>query len=158
MTSDLRQLRGHAGALRRGADRLTLLRLRLSNAIVDVTRSEDRGARRIGDRIHEHWTAQEYTELGRIAAGLRASARRLDEVATARERTAGRRLGGYSGAGFLGRGDDAHRHVVEVAEFVGTAQGASIGGYPLVPLAEDGFLAHPSHTLGIDTPDYAEED
>ena len=157
MTSDPRQLRGQAGALRHGADRLTLLRLRLANTIVDVTRSEDSATRRLGDRIHERWTDQEYSELGRIATGLRVSAKVLDDVATARERTSGRRLGGYSGAGFLGRGDDAHRHVVEVAEFMGTTHGASIGGFPLVPQAEESFLAHPSHTLGIETPAYDED-
>ena len=157
MTSDPRQLREHAVALRHGADRLTLLRLRLANTIVDVTRSEDAATRRLGERVRECWTDQQYTELGRIASGLRTSASRLDEVATAGERSSGRRLGGYQGAGFLGRGDDAHRHVGEVAEFVGTASGASIGGFPLVPSAGEGLLAHPSHTLGIDTPTYDED-
>lgn len=157
MTSDPRQLRAHAAALRHGADRLTLLRLRLANTIVDVTRSEDPATRRLGEQIRECWTDQQYTELGRLAAGLRTSAKRLDEVAVADERTSGRRLGGYQGAGFLGRGDDAHRHVGEVAEFVGTTRGASIGGFPLVPSVEEGLLAHPSHTLGIDTPAYDED-
>lgn len=157
MTSDPRQLREHAAALRHGADRLTLLRLRLANTIVDVTRSEDSATRRLGEQVRECWTAQQYLELGRIAAGLRSSARRLDGIAIAGERTSGRRLGGYEGAGFLGRGDDAHRHVGEVAEFVGTARGASIGGFPFGPTADEGLLAHPSHTLGIDTPAYDED-
>ncbi|APX34338.1 hypothetical protein BH708_18315 [Brachybacterium sp. P6-10-X1] len=157
MTADPRQLREHAAVLRHGADRLTLLRLRLANTIVDVTRSGDATTRRIGEEVRERWTDQPYLELGRIAAGLRASARRLDRIATVGERTSGRRLGGYEGAGFLGRGDDAHRHVGEVAEFVGTARGASIGGFPLVPAADEGLLAHPSHTLGVATPAYDED-
>lgn len=158
MTSDPRQLRGQAGALRRGADRLTLLRLRLAKAIVETTRSEDPAVRRIGVAVHEQWSRGEYAELGRLAVVLRAGARLLDVVAVEGERTSGRRLGGYSGAGFLGRGDDAHRHVRDVAGFVGTAHGASIGGFPLVPGLAGAALAHPSHTLGIDTPDYDEED
>lgn len=158
MTADPRALRGHADALRRAADRLTLLRLRLANTVVDLSGTEDAATRALGERIHEHWTLEEYPELGRIASGLRSSARRLDAAAVAAERSSGRRLGGYSGAGFLGRGGDAHRHVADVAAFVGTAQGASIGGFPLLPGAEDDSLAHPSHTLGIDTPDYDEGD
>src|SRR5699024_1076372 len=110
--------------------------------------------RALGERVHERWTLEEYPELGRIATGLRSSARRLDAAAVAAERSTGRRLGGYAGAGFLGRGDEAHRHVADVAAFVGTAQGASIGGFPLLPGDEEGFLTHPSHTLGIATPDY----
>ncbi|ASK66500.1 hypothetical protein CFK39_12525 [Brachybacterium avium] len=158
MTADARSLRRQADSLRRAADRLTILRLRLANTIVDLTRAEDRGTRMLGEEIHEHWMQEHYPELGRIAGGLRASARRLDATAVAAERSTGRRLGGYAGAGFLGRGDDAHRHVADVAAFVGTEQGASIGGFPLLPGAEDGFLAHPSHTLGIDTPEYDEGD
>lgn len=157
MTSDPRQLREHATVLRRGADRLTLLRLRLANTIADVTRSEGAATRRIGEQVRQRWTDQQYLELGRIAAGLRAGARQLDGIATTGERTSGRRLGGYEGAGFLGRGDDAHRHVGEVAEFVGTARGASIGGFPLRPAADEGLLTHPSHALGIDTPAYDED-
>src|SRR5699024_5214144 len=114
MTSDPRQLREHATALRHGADRLTLLRLRLSNTIADVTRAEHTAARRLGEQVRARWTDQEHLELGRVAAGLRAGAKRLDGIATAVERTSGRRLGGYEGAGFLGRGDDAHRHVGDV--------------------------------------------
>ena len=158
MTADPRAMRGHAEALRRAADRLTILRLRLANTVADLSGAEDGAARSLGERLHERWTLQEYPELGRIATGLRTSARRLDAAALAAERSSARRLGGYSGAGFLGRGDEAHRHVADVAAFVGTAQGASIGGFPLLPGAEDGFLAHPSHTLGIDTPDYDEGD
>lgn len=156
MTADLRELRGHAAALRRAADRLTLLRLRLANSLVDVTHSEDPQTRQLGEKIHERWTLDQYPELGRVASGMRASAKQLDAAAVAAERSSGRRLGGYSGAGFLGKGDDAHRHVLDVAAFVGTEHGASIGGFPLLPGPEDGLLAHPSHTLGIDTPDYDE--
>lgn len=158
MTSDPRELRGQAAALRRAADRLTILRLRLANTIVDVSRAEDDATRRLGERIHERWTLEEYPELGRIAGGLRTSATLLDEVAVSSERRSGRRLGGYAGAGFLGTGDEAHRHVGDVADFVGTQHGASIGGFPLRPTAADGFLAHPSHTLGSETPDYDEAD
>lgn len=158
MTADPRSMRGQAEALRRAADRLTLLRLRLANSLVDLSGAEDDGTRQLGEELREHWTLQEYPELGRIASGLRASARRLEAAAVAAERSAGRRLGGYAGAGFLGRGDEAHLHVADVADFVGTEQGASIGGFPLLPGAEEGFLAHPSHTLGIDTPDYDEGD
>lgn len=158
MTADPRSMRGQSEALRRAADRLTILRLRLANAIVDLSGAEDDGIRLLGEEIHEHWTVQEYPELGRIASGLRASARRLDAIAVAAERSTGRRLGGYGGAGFLGRGDEAHLHVADVAAFVGTEQGASIGGFPLLPGSEDGFLTHPSHTLGIATPDYDEID
>ncbi|GAA4530298.1 hypothetical protein GCM10023160_30980 [Brachybacterium paraconglomeratum] len=156
MTADPQGLRGHADALRRAADRLTILRLRLANSLVDVTLSEDQESREIGERVHERWTLEQYPELGRVASGMRASAKQLDGAALASERSSGRRLGGYSGAGFLGRGDDAHRHVQDVAAFVGTEHGASIGGFPLLPGVGGGLPAHPSHTLGIDTPDYDE--
>jgi hypothetical protein len=66
-------------------------------------------------------------------------------------------MGGYTGAGFLGRGEEASRHVHEVASFVGTEHGASIGGYPLQPSAQEGLLAHPSYALGIETPDFEDE-
>lgn len=158
MTADPRSMRHHADSLRRAADRLTMLRLRLANSLVDLSRADDAATRTLGAELHTRWTQQEYPELGRIATGLRASTRRMEAAAVAAERSSGRRLGGYAGAGFLGRGDDAHRHVEDVAAFVGTAQGASIGGFPLGPGAEEGFLAHPSHTLGIDTPAYDEDD
>lgn len=164
MRSDARELRGYASSLRRAADRLTLLRLRLANTISEVTRSEHPAARRIGEQTHERWSAHEYGELGRVVTGLRASAAWLDEIAATQERSSGRRLGGYAGAGFLGRGDDAHLHIGEVARHVGEAvgfeggqHGASIGGFPLAPRADDGLLPHPSHTLGTDTPDYDED-
>lgn len=164
MSSTSRHLRDHAGALRRAADRLTLLRLRLSNTIGDVSGSEDPTARRIGEETHERWSTREYAELGRIVTGMRSSAAQLEETATATERSAGRRLGGYAGAGFLGQGDEAHRHVGEVArqvgevaQFDGGQHGASIGGFPLVPPAAQGYLPHPSHTLGTETPDYDED-
>lgn len=162
MTSDPRALRDHADALRRAADRVTLLRLRVSNAILEVTRSDDEAARRTAEDVHERWTTEEYTRLGRIATGLRTSARQLEEQATSLERTSGRRMGGYGGAGFLGRGDEARYHVVDLARFVGTQHGASIGGDPLVPQTgrletSGGFLPHPSDTLGAPTPDYEDE-
>ena len=73
-------------------------------------------------------------------------------------RTSGRRLGGYAGAGFLGRGEEASRHVHDVAAFVGTRHGASIGGYPLLPEAGRAAPAHPSHALGAVTPEYEDGD
>lgn len=158
MHAETRSMRDQAQTLRRAADRLTLLRLRLGNTITELSGAEDVQLRGIGEEIREHWAAEENPELGRIASGLRASARRLDAAALTAERASGRRLGGYAGAGFLGRGDEAHLHVEDVAEFIGTSQGASIGGFPLMPGAEDGFLAHPSHTLGISTPDFDETD
>lgn len=162
MTSDPRALRDHADALRRAADRLTLLRLRVSNLILEVTRSADTASRRTAEVVHERWTTEEYAQLGRIATGLRTSAKQLDDQATSLERATGRRMGGYSGAGFLGRGDEARHHVVEVARFVGTQHGASIGGDPLLPQSDRhqepaGFLPHPSDTLGAPTPDYEDE-
>lgn len=163
MTADPRALRGQAAALRRAADRLILLRLRLGRTVVDLSRAEDRATRELGEQIHEHWTLEQHPVLGRIAGGLRTGARLLEEAAVVAERSSGRRLGGYAGAGFLGRGDEAHQHVEDVAAFVGTRHGASIGGFPLLPGVADGFLAHPSHTVGIDapgigTPDYDETD
>ena len=157
MSADARALRGLAEAQRRAADRLTLLRLRLANTLADAARSEDPQLREIGARAHERWTLEEHPELGRLAAGLRAAATRLDDAAVLAERRSGRRLGGYTGAGFLGRGEEASRHVHEVASFVGTEHGASIGGYPLRPGAHEGLLAHPSYTLGIETPDFDDE-
>ena len=157
MTADPREVRRHAAALRRAADRLTILRLRLANSVVDVTQVDDPALRELGEEIHARWTLEQYPELGRIAGGLRASAKKLDAVALAAERSSGRRLGGYSGSGFLGKGDEAHLHVEDVAGFVGTEHGASIGGFPLLPSADEGLLAHPSHTVGIDTPDYDEQ-
>lgn len=162
MTSDPRALRDHADALRRAADRITLLRLRVSNGILEVTRSSDASTRSIAEHTHETWTTEEYAQLGRIATGLRASAKQLDDHATSRERVTGRRMGGYAGAGFLGRGDEARHHVEDVARFVGTQHGASIGGDPLLPQpgpdqSPAGFLPHPSDTLGAPTPDYEDE-
>jgi hypothetical protein len=158
MSPDPRELRGQAAALRRAADRLTILRLRVANTIAGLARAEDPATRGLGARIHARWTATEQPELGRIAGGLRSSAAVLEEVAVRVERRCGRRLGGYAGAGFLGRGDEALRHVEDVAGFVGTRHGASIGGFPLLPTGAEGLLAHPSHTLGIETPDYDEAD
>ena len=150
MTADAR-------ALRALADRLTLLRLRLANSLADAAGAEDPRLRAVGAQVHERWTLREHPELGRLATGLRAAAKRLEEAAVLAERRSGRRMGGYAGAGFLGRGEEASRHVREVASFVGTEHGASIGGYPLRPGAHEGLLAHPSYTLGIETPDFDDE-
>lgn len=157
MNADPRELRGRADALRRAADRLTILRLRLANSLVDATRVEDPSLRERVQGLHERWTLEQYPQMGRIARRLRSSAKQLDAVAVAAERSSGRRLGGYAGAGFLGRGDEAHRHVADVVAFVGTAHGASIGGFPLRPGAEEDPPVHPSHTLGTETPDYDEQ-
>lgn len=158
MPAPVRDLRSQAQKMRRAADRLTLLRLRLANSLGELSRSEDAPTRRFGEVLLDRWTGQEYAELGRLSSGLRGAAGRLERAALAEERVSGRRLGGYAGAGFLGRGDDAHRHVDEVAEFIGTREGASIGGYPLAAESAAVLPAHPSHTLGIDTPDYDERD
>lgn len=157
MTADAHGLRALADAQRRAADRLTLLRLRLANTLAESVRSEEPRTREIGERIHERWTLEEHPELGRLASGLRAAAKRLEESATQVERRSGRRMGGYTGAGFLGRGREASRHVHEVASFVGTEHGASIGGFPLRPSPQEGLLAHPSYALGIETPDFDDE-
>ena len=158
MTPEPSGLRGQAAAMRRAGDRLTLLRLRLSNAIAALSAQEEPGARALGERIRESWTGSASPELGRIAAALRGSAKHLETVAVAGERTSGRRLGGYAGAGFLGRGEEASRHVHDVAAFVGTRHGASIGGYPLLPEAGRAAPAHPSHSLGAVTPEYEDGD
>ena len=158
MSTDPRALRALAATLRRGADRLTLLRLRLANTVVELTRVEGEAARALGEQLHEHWTLHQHRELGAVASRLRADAKRLEAAALEAERRSGRRLGGYAGAGFLGTGDDARQHLETVAEFVGARQGASIGGYPLQPSAQEQPAAHPSHSLGIDTPVYEDPD
>lgn len=156
-------LREQAAQLRRAADRFSLMRLRLSGSIAQITESGDPRTRAVGEEIREHWSAEEYAELGRVAAGLRESARRLDELALAHERSTGKRMGGYAGAGFLGKGRAASRRVDEVAQFVGSRSGASIGGYPLAPNAVSGseagaaFMPHTSHSLGAPTPDYDDD-
>lgn len=151
-------LRGQAAAMRRAGDRLTLLRLRVANAIAAACAAEDLDARALGEQIHESWTEGASAELGRIAAALRGAAKRLETAAVAGERTSGRRLGGYAGAGFLGRGEEASHHVHDVAAFVGTRHGASIGGYPLLPEPGRVASAHPSDSLGIATPEYEDGD
>lgn len=158
MPAPVHDLRSYAQQMRRAADRLTLLRLRLANSLGELSRARDEPTRRFAAGLLDRWTGTEYAELGRISGGLRASAARLEEAALAAERSSGRRLGGYAGAGFLGRGDDAHRHVTEVAGFVGTREGASIGGFPLSAEPQAVLPAHPSHTLGVDTPDYDDAD
>lgn len=154
-------MRAQASAMRREADRLAMLRLRLSAAFVELSGSEDGDTAALGDRMHGHWTAEEYIALGRISSRLRAMARSLEESAVAEERVQGRRMGGYGGAGFLGRGDQARQRVDEVREFVGSHHGAEIGwGESLAPLGESGApvmpSAHPSEALGEITPVYAE--
>lgn len=158
MSADPRELRAHAAALRRGADRLTLVRLRLTNTVVELTRAEGEATRTLGEQVHEQWTLQQHPALGRVASGLRARAKQLDAAALEAERRSGRRLGGYAGAGFLGTGDDAHQHLEAVAGFVGARHGASIGGFPMRPRPDEAPPAHPSHSLGIDTPVYEEPD
>lgn len=158
--TDISALRAHAAELRRAADRFSLIRLRLGNVIARARDSDDADVRAIARDLHEHWTAVEFTELGRIATGLRTSAKRMEGAAIQIERSGGRRLGGYAGAGFLGRGDDARRKVQQVARFVGSRHGAGIGwttvetGSDLSPDAGESFLPHPSHTLGAATPGY----
>lgn len=156
-----RSLRDQAAQLSRAADRFSLLRLRIAHSIARVSDSEDPGTRSFGEQIRAHWSAEEYAEIGRIAVGLRASARRLLEIAVAQERASGKRMGGYQGAGFLGRGEAARERVGEVAEFAGSLRGASIGGFPIAPSSGTGetgaFMPHASHALGAPTPDYEEE-
>lgn len=150
-------LRAQAAAFRHAADRLTLLRLRIGNSITELSQSEDEWTRDLGEQVHDRWTLTELPELGRLASGLRGTAKRLEQAAVQAERTTGRRLGGYAGAGFLGRGAEAQHHVHDVAKFVGTRHGAEIGGFPLLPDTAGAMLPHPSHTLGIETPDYEED-
>ena len=70
-----------------------------------------------------------------------------------------------AGATYISFHPEASRHVHEVAAvvaaepaFVGTEHGASIGGFPLQPSVQEGFLAHLSSALGIETPDFDEDD
>src|SRR5690625_7322042 len=98
MSSTSRQLRDHAGALRRAADRLTLLRLRLSNTIGEVSRSEAPVTRRLDEEIHERWSRGEYAERGRIVTGRRSSAGQLEEIATEADGSGRQGLGGSCGA------------------------------------------------------------
>lgn len=139
-TSTAQALRRHAADTRRAADRLTLLRLRLARQAAELP---DGVGSRAGDLDGD---------LSRLTRGLRGFAAGLDAAATTRERASGRRLGGYGGAGFLGRGDAAHAQVGEVARFVGTDHGASIGGFPLEPSGVASFLPQVSHSLGEPTP------
>ena len=118
MTADPHGLRALADAQRRGADRLTLLRLRLANTLAQAARAEEPEVREIGEQVHERWTREEHPELGLLVTVLRAAAKQLDQEAVRAERLSGRRMGGYTGAGFLGRGREASRHVHEVAAVV----------------------------------------
>lgn len=159
MDSDLRH---HASALRRGADRLTLLRLRVSHGLGALAGSrpeaEPSGAdgpaagEAVGEDLLEQWSEGAYPALGRAAAMLRGRAGELERHAERIERRSGRRLGGYAGAGFLGRGEEAGHHVRAVARFVGAEQGAGIGGFPLTGGATPAAL-HVSDDLGQATPD-----
>lgn len=157
-------LRHHASALRRGADRLTLLRLRVSHGLGALAGSapEPSGAddpaagEAPGEDLLEQWSEGAYPALGRAAAMLRGRAGELERHAERIERRSGRRLGGYAGAGFLGRGEEAGHHVRAVARFVGAEQGAGIGGFPLPGGATPAPL-HVSDDLGQATPDELED-
>ena len=92
MTADTHGLRALADAQRRGADRLTLLRLRLANTLAQAGRAEEPEVREIGEQVHERWTREEHPELGRLATGLRAAAKQLDQAAVRAERLSGRRI------------------------------------------------------------------
>ena len=161
MGSDLRH---HASALRRGADRLTLLRLRVSHGLGALAGSGPESAGADGpaageapeEDLLERWSEGAYPALGRSAAMLRARAGELERHAERIERRSGRRLGGYTGAGFLGRGEEAGHHVRAVARFVGTEQGAGIGGFPMPGGATPAPL-HVSDDLGQATPDEFED-
>lgn len=151
-------LRGQAAAMRRAADRFTLMRLRLANSIAETASSPDAPTRDFSEDLRHRWNDEEYIELGRIARSLRTGAKELDAAATGLERTTGRRLGGYQGAGFLGRGQEAQHHVADVAHFVGSQQGASIGGFPLPAGPAVSPAPSLADTLGIPTPDYDEDE
>lgn len=157
MDSDLRH---HASALRRGADRLTLLRLRVSHGLGALAGSgpEPSGADgpAAGEDLLEQWSEGAYPALGRAAAMLRGRAGELERHAERIERRSGRRLGGYAGAGFLGRGEEAGHHVRAVARFVGAEQGAGNCGFPLPGGAAPAPL-HVSDDLGQSTPDDLED-
>lgn len=157
---DLRTL---AEAHRRAADRLTLLRLRLTRGMSDLTGTgrpagtaapvqEELAAARA------RWVEEVSPALGRTAQDLRALRLRLEQQADAAERAGGRRMGGYQGAGFLGRGDRAREQVRQVAEFPGHRLGASIGGWPLPAAGTGPAMPHPSDVLGAGTPAYEDED
>lgn len=151
MTGSAHDMRRQAAAMRREADRLGMLRLRLSSAFVSLRGSDDAGAAAVGSRLHGHWTAEEYAALGRISQRLRAMATSLEESADAQERTHGRRLGGYAGAGFLGRGQEARQQVDRVREFLGSHHGMEIGwGESIAPVGGEPArpTAHASHALG----------
>ena len=148
-------LRSHAATLRRGADRLTLLRMRPAHVVAAA--AEEAGEDAALEALHERWTLTAYPALGRAAAELRRRATVLEETATDRERRSGRRLGGYTGAGFLGRGEEAGQQVREVARFMGAEHGAGIGGFPL-PAGEAPRPLHVSDQLGQATPEIEDED
>lgn len=143
-----------AGTLRRGADRLSMLRLRITRTLAES------GTQPVGE-VRSTWTGEVDPEIARVARGLRSAAEALERGAAEAERAGGRRMGGYRGAGYLGTGDSAADHIPDVVSFRGSASGASIGGFPLIPAPSAGqpaFLPHPSQTLGEPTPDYVDED
>jgi len=148
---DLHEL---AAEHRRAADRLTLLRLRLARGMSAL----DGGAG--GGAVHEAWVEEVYPGIGALVRSLRAGHDRLEAAAASAERASGRRMGGYAGAGFLGRGDRAREQVEQVLQviaFRGHDLGASIGGYPLSPRGR-AVAPHPSEALGAATPGYEDED
>src|SRR5690606_5591273 len=110
---------------RRAADRLTLLRLRLARGMSALAEGEGTST------VHERWVQEVYPALGRATQELRVRRRLLEQQADAAERAGGRRMGGYQGAGFLGRGDRAREQIRQVVDFRGHQLGASIGGWPL---------------------------
>lgn len=146
-----------AQSLRRGADRLSMIRLRVNRAIAESA-GEDR-ARVALDSVRPRWTRELDPEIGRVARGMRVAAESLEQRAQEAERAGGRRMGGYGGAGYLGSGDRAVEQIPAVTSFRGSSSGASIGGFPLAPATpQPAFLPHPSQTLGEPTPDYEDEE
>ncbi|MFC0675847.1 hypothetical protein [Brachybacterium hainanense] len=149
-------LRELAAAQGRAADRITLLRLRLARVLSSAAATGPEGG-----RLQADWLHRVYPRLGELSRALRVSQEDLRRHADRLERGRGRRLGGYAGAGFLGRGDRAREQVRQVAAdggFRGHSLGASIGGYPLGAARVRPALPHPSEALGVGTPVYEDED
>ncbi len=144
--ANARALRAQAVQLRRAADRISLLRLRITNTFAQGTGSGNEPAREIYTDLQQRWNTVQYSALGTIGTTLRRSAKALDSRALAAERSSGRRLGGYAGAGFLGSGREASVRVSEVVRSIGADHGASIGWQVvlcdggLAPLSQDRFM------------------
>lgn len=161
-------LHAQATALRRSADRLALLRLRLNASLAALTASTQQSTSQAGKALHEQWTNEQHPLVGAAITQLRALAQDLDEAALAQERSSGRRMGGYAGAGFLGRGTQARQEVQRVHRFVGSQHGQSIGwgsGTPdelgrvatVLPSHRGPAQPHPSQLLGESTPPYEDD-